>query len=405
MTAKVSFGDKAVLTDQKCRCCGASGLSTIYEVSNIPAHSVLLFDTKQKAIDYPRGNISLVSCPECGFIYNRFFDDGLHEYSERYEETQGFSSTFNVFHRELAESLIKRYNLNRKHVLEIGCGKGEFLRLICEIGQNTGVGFDPSYIPARNTGPPIDGVKFIQDFYSEKYADHKADFIVCKMTLEHIPEVRDFVQTVRRTAGDEPDTVIFFQVPDTIRILKEAAFWDIYYEHCSYFTLASLARCFQKAGFNVTGVEKSYGDQYIMLAASPAQAEGKLQTELPENVPAIRKMVEQFQMSGKEKVDYWQSLVKKYSDENKRLILWGAGSKAVAFLTTLNIKNEIEFAIDINPHKHDTFMAGTGHEIKAPENLTETPPDGIIVVNPIYMTEVEKQLENLGVQADLIPLK
>ena len=36
------------------------------------------------------------------------------------------------------------------------------------------------------------------------------------------------------------------------RVLEEGAFWDIYYEHCSYFTLGSHARLFRRAGLDVT---------------------------------------------------------------------------------------------------------------------------------------------------------
>ena len=40
--------------------------------------------------------------------------------------------------------LIRRYDLRGKEVIEIGCGKGEFLSLLCEVGDNRGVGFDPA---------------------------------------------------------------------------------------------------------------------------------------------------------------------------------------------------------------------------------------------------------------------
>ena len=78
-----------------------------------------------------------------GFIANLAFNPALTEYSARYEETQGFSPTFNAFHRALAERLIARYDLHGKDIVEIGCGKGEFLMLLCELGGNRGVGFDP----------------------------------------------------------------------------------------------------------------------------------------------------------------------------------------------------------------------------------------------------------------------
>ena len=37
-----------------------------------------------------------------------------------------------------------------------------------------------------------------------------------------------------------------FELPDSRRVFDEVAFWDIYYEHCSYFTPGSLARLFRE---------------------------------------------------------------------------------------------------------------------------------------------------------------
>ena len=56
------------------------------------------------------------------------------------------------------------------------------------------------------------------------------------------------------------------------------------------------------------------------------------------------------------------------------LILWGGGSKAVAFLTTLDVREGIEYAVDINPRRSGTFLAGTGQEIVAPGSWRTTDP-------------------------------
>lgn len=78
--------------------------------------------------------------------------------------------------------------------------------------------------------------------------------------------------------------------------------------------------------------------------------------------------------------------------------------KRVSFLTTLKIGDKIEYAVDINPHKHGTFMAGTGQEIVAPEFLQDYQPDAVIVMNSIYCGEIQRDLDRLGVNAKLIPV-
>jgi len=232
-----------------CKSCGSREMEVFYELRSVPVHSVLLMPTRDKALNYPKGDVLLGFCQNCAFISNVAFDESMLEYSSAYEETQGFSPTFNIFHKKLAKYLIDRYDLHRRDIIEIGCGKGEFLNLLCELGDNQGFGFDPAYVSERNSSPAKNQITFIKDFYSEKYAHFKSDLICCKMTLEHIPDTCSFLNMIRHTLSDHTDTIVFFQVPDVMRILRDLAFWDIYYEHCSYFSSGSLARLFRKCGF------------------------------------------------------------------------------------------------------------------------------------------------------------
>ena len=167
-----------------CPSCGSQGLQVFYEVRQVPVHSVLLMSSRDMAVNYRKGDISLGFCRACSFVSNTAFDATVHEYSSKYEETQGFSPTFNVFHQELAQTLINEYFLRGKTIIEIGCGKGDFLNLICELGDNEGIGFDPAYLSERDSGAGNAKVRFIQDFYSEKYSSYESDFVCCKMTLE-----------------------------------------------------------------------------------------------------------------------------------------------------------------------------------------------------------------------------
>jgi SAM-dependent methyltransferase len=352
--------------------------------------------TRDVAVNYPKGDIALGFCSECSFISNTAFDPTVHEYSTAYEETQGFSPTFREFHERLAKSLIDEYNLRGKTVVEIGCGKGEFLRLLCELGGNRGIGIDPAFRDDRN--PVKEGlqIEFIQDFYSEKYSHIEGDFFCCKMTLEHISDTAHFVRTVRAAVGDREDAVIFFQVPDAIRVLKDIAFWDIYYEHCSYFSAGALARVFREAGFSVERTWTDYDDQYLMIAARPSKTIGPI-SQMELDAPAlVQKEIANFVEEQKKLVNRWQQELKGFSNEGKRAVVWGSGSKGVAFLTSLGLGNEIEYVVDINPYRQGKFMAGTGQEIVAPQFLATYKPDVAIAMNPVYKTEIKSDLQKLG---------
>jgi hypothetical protein len=394
----------------KCPSCGAVGMSAFYQLENVPVHSVLLLQAREEALNYPKGDIALGFCPACGFISNVAFDPTLQEYSSGYEATQSFSPTFNAFAHRLARRLIDQYDLHGKEIIEIGCGQGEFLTMLCELGDNRGVGFDPAYVGGRAEGRAQDQITFIRDFYSERYADYHGDFFCCKMTLEHIQHTADFVGMVRRALGDQSNTIVFFQVPNVTRILQELAFWDIYYEHCSYFSLGALVRLFRKCGFDVINLAQEYDGQYLMIEARPGDGEGGASLgqedvlEQEDDLENLARDVAGFSEKYPGKLDAWQRGLQRIRRAGRRVVIWGAGSKGVAFLTTLGIYDEIEYAVDVNPHKRGTYMAGTGQEIVAPEFLEEYRPDVVIVMNPIYCDEIQQYLDRMGVIAELVPI-
>jgi SAM-dependent methyltransferase len=387
---------------RRCPACGAEGLQPFYRVAAAPAHSVLLMPTREEALRFPRGRILLAFCPACGFITNAAFDPRLQAYGQGYEATQAYSPTFRAFHERLARQLIERYGLRGKTVLEIGCGQGEFLALLCELGHNRGIGFDPALDPART--PTMAGLTFIPDFYSPRYAAYRADFVCCKMTLEHIAEPAAFLGMIRDTLGEAEDTVVFFQVPNVARILREQAFWDIYYEHCSYFSAGSLARLFRGCGFRVEAVEYAYDDQYLMLTARPASTDGG--TPLPEEEPpaTLAAAVAAFAHGVEATRRHWQAVLADIQRRGWRAALWGGGSKAVAFLTLVEPTDAIGYVVDINPHRQGTFLPGSGHAIVAPAFLAAWQPDVVIIMNPVYRDEIAATLRELNLQPQLMML-
>src|SRR5271154_2381851 len=155
----------------KCPNCFSKGMSLFYAADNIPVHSTVQTGSPQEAVNFPRGPLKLGFCAACGFVSNTAYDASLQEYCSNCEESQGFSPTFNAFAKKLAQTWIDRYQIRNKTILEIGCGKGEFLVLMCDLGNNRGIGIDPSYRPERTPEEFKKRVQFIPDLYGEKYAD------------------------------------------------------------------------------------------------------------------------------------------------------------------------------------------------------------------------------------------
>ncbi|MBW1788861.1 MAG: class I SAM-dependent methyltransferase, partial [Deltaproteobacteria bacterium] len=337
-----------------CPCCGSAGMSVFYEVKDVPVHSVLLMPTREAALAYPRGDIALACCPKCGFIGNAAFEPSHQDYSPACEENQAHSPRFRDFDRELARDLIERHDLQSKDIVEIGCGKGDFLKLLCALGNNRGVGFDPAYRPKGDCEGSGGPVRFIADVFSDQYAGYPADLVCCKMTLEHIPRPDDFLAMIRRSFQGR-DPVFYFQVPDATRILREFAFWDIYYEHCAYFSPGALARLFRAAGFVVEDLFRGFGDQYLLLEARLNGDERRAPLPLEEQADELWRAVSLFSAGYRERIGEWRDRLATLRRKGGSTVLWGGGSKAVSFMSAVGGVSGIRYVVDINPRRQGTF--------------------------------------------------
>jgi hypothetical protein len=393
------------MTRHACPSCGAIGMRVFHQASGVPTNSCILMETREDALAYPRGEILLGFCDTCGFISNLAFAPALTEYSGRYEETQGFSPTFNEFHRALALRLIERHDLRDKDIVEIGCGKGEFLMLLCELGENRGVGFDPGVRQERIHGPAAQRIRFVADFYSDAYTQVQGDFFACKMTLEHISPTGDFMRGLRRAIGERVGTLVFFQIPETTRILRDCAFEDIYYEHCSYFSPGSLARLFRRSGFEVFDLSTEYQGQYLTIESRAApEPVDQLPLAEEQDLEQLSALVASFPQRFAAKRSAWEGRIRDAAAAGRRIVLWGSGSKAVSFMTTLDLGDAIHYAVDINPYRQGHFLPGSGQEIVTPGFLKDYSPDLVVMMNAVYRDEIARDLNRLGLTPELVVL-
>jgi hypothetical protein len=221
------------------------------------------------------------------------------------------------------------------------------------------------------------------------------------MTLEHIPDTGGFTGIVRSSLDVSPDANVFFQVPDVSRVLEDDAFWDIYYEHCSYFSAGSLARLFRKQGFQVLNVGHEYNGQYITIEARRAGGPNA-PIVAEENVAELKVQVARFADHVPRRIAEWRNRLEGYRAKGLKAVIWGAGSKGVTFLSVVSVPGAIGYAVDVNPHMAGHYMARTGIEIVTPVALRDYRPDVVIVMNPVYRKEIGEELSGLGLAPEVL---
>lgn len=385
-----------------CPVCGSSHTSVFFEILDMPGLIGILWPSREGALNCPKGDITLSFCTTCGFITNLAFDPSQLHYTQAYDNSLHFSPMYNNYAHSVALRLIERYGLYNKTIIEIGCGKGDFLLQLCKLGNNHGVGFDPSYESREINGEIARRITFIQDMYSTRYASYQGDLICSRYVFEHIENPVKFLNMIRHNIGDRSHTVVYFEVPSVYLILHSLSIWDIIYEHCSYFSPGSLAYVFESCGFDILELAEIYGNQFISIDASPEGIRNVSQFDHQNDLKKITRDVEAFVPNYRAKMHTWQDHLRRIEKASTRAVAWGAGAKGVSFLNMLKIQDQIGYVVDINPHKHGKYIAGTGQKIVPPEFLKEYNPDIIIIMNQIYKDEIRQTIHDMGITAELV---
>jgi len=379
---------------EMCPLCKTQRLSKFLHRPAVPVHQNLLMKSQQDARSMVCADLEMTVCAECGFVFNAAFDPKLLSYGESYDNNQGCSSSFQKHLDDLIDLLINKKGVKNKQVVEVGCGQGQFLRRIVDEGSNHCVGFDPSY-----TGPNevIDGRMQIESrFYDESCTDVPADVVICRHVIEHVPDPVALLKSVRAAIGDRTNAKVFFETPCVEWILKNKVVWDFFYEHCSLFSASSLTIAFQLAGFRVDEVGHVFGGQYLWLEASPIGSEVKL------DCGKTFELASGYTNHEEALLQNWKRRIEGFATDG-RVALWGAGAKGSTFANLIDPECElIDCLVDLNPNKQGKYVAGSGHEIVGPLELSKRGVRYAILMNPNYREENEIILKNAGLTVELI---
>jgi len=366
-------------------------------------HQNLVFDSREEARAIARGDLSLACCASCGFVFNAAFDESKLAYGHGYDNTQACSPTFMDHMRELADSLVADPSIAEGHVVEVGCGAGTFLRLLADLAHRgfSAEGFDPAY---RGPESERNGrLRFVSAFFGAETMSRPAAAVISRHVIEHIPEPVSFLAAMRNAAtrgsGGHEAASVWIETPSIEWILEYGAVWDLFYEHCSYFSPGSIAVACAHAGLAVRGAREVFGGQYMWLEAAPAADprvephEGTLDL-----ARAFGERMTQFE-------EHLRSLVAG-TDADAPTFLWGAGAKGVTVANLIDSDcATLTAVVDMNPRKQGRWLPGTGHPIVGPEGLADAAEGRVIVMNANYLPEIRSTIESIDATVEVAALE
>lgn len=407
----------------KCPQCGSANSVPALEFPHVPIIPNTAYTTAESALAAPRSSISLASCGACRLLYNARFDEKLTVYCETYGNALHYSETFQRLSSEIATRLAERLRLRGKLAIEIGCGAGYFLNLLCETAQCDGIGFDPSITSSDKAVALGSRVKIAPEAFAGQQVFRQAALVCCRQVLEHFPDPLGLLIALRRALGADSRCDVFFEVPNAEYMLERNSFWDLTYEHCFYYSPHALSALFRNAGFFPTSLRTTFGDQYIELEASAcaAGAPSDARLETGGGITALADHAHGGDGQADREADQWSRQFDRFASsyhavaqrlsgflqhcrsENKRVAVWGAGAKGIMFLNLLGCPPaSIPYVVDVSPVKHGKFICGAGQEIVPPETLAWSQPDYVLLMNGAYREEVRERLSGVSPRSELI---
>lgn len=386
------------MTHLRCPVCGSRQVRSFLQRSQVPVHQNLVVSSAAQARAVTRGELHMVVCGDCGFVFNQAFDLSRLAYGKDYDNTQSCSGHFDTYLDGLVKDLVERQGVRRNTIVEVGCGKGHFLRKLVAFpgAGNSGFGFDPSYVGPESD---LDGVlRYRRCYYDDTCTDVAADVVVCRHVIEHVPDPLTLLRSVRAALAQSPNARVFFETPCVEWILRNRVAWDFFYEHCSLFTKTSLGEAFARTGFVVEKVEHVFGGQYLWLEARPSHSALPALASRPETAALAvaygagednlrRKLLGQLQALGM----------------RGKVALWGAGAKGATFANLVDPEGTlVDCVVDINPNKQGGYIPGTGCPIVAPADLVNRGVKSAVLMNPNYRVENLQLLAQAGIDINLV---
>jgi len=378
----------------RCSGCGSARIRRVFRIGSQPVVSNYRFSSAHRAAAVPRGDIELVRCASCGLVFNAAFDASLVPYDGAYENQQDFSAAFERHAKEVAGWMASKIRRRSPHILEIGCGKGVFLRRLVVATGGRGTGYDTSF---EKTGRPSPNIRVRRQYLHPDGVDSLYDAIVVRHVVEHIGEIGTFLgelAEIARRAGSPP---VFIETPRLEWIVRTGSAWDIFYEHCNYFTEPCLERLCRMSGFVVRARRRVFGGQYQLL-----------ELRLPRKTTHLAKKAAGKRVSVPLR-DLRRLGPAAWREQARRIdcmrsggpwILWGAGAKGVCLANRLPGTRPAR-VIDINPAKQGSFVPGAAVPVTAPSGRSLAGAKLVVIANPAYEREIKEVLHSFRYKGNL----
>ena len=386
---------------RSCRSCGAPLERLFVDLGMSPPCEDFLAADRLHAPEtfYP---LDVRICDRCLLVQLPTYLSAASIFTE-YAYFSSYSDSWVEHARRFVDEAIRRQGLGPgSRVVEVGSNDGYLLQHVVAKGIPA-LGVEP----ARNIAAvaTAKGIHTINDFFSTEVANEivrstgQADLIVANNVFAHVPDLNDF--TAGLAALLRPDGLLSIEVAYLVRLIEHNEFDTIYHEHYMYYTVLSAEGVLARHGLRLLDVEElpTHGGSIRLWVVhrddprpSTAAVEAFLSRERSAGLDDPGKYGGFAERVERTKHDLLAFLI----EERRRgstIAGYGAPGKANTLLNYCGIRTDlIDYLVDRNPYKHGRFTPGTHIPIFAPNHLTETRPDVIVIMPWNLRDEIASQL-------------
>ncbi len=219
---------------------------------SVPVLCNRLWPTRAEALAAPRGAIRLGCLPGLRDDLQRRLRSGSGRVHRRLRELAALLAALPGLRRGAGRAADRASTASLAGaIVEIGCGKGEFLAILCRDGRNRGSGSTPA--TSGSVDDAVAGhVRIVREHFSEASVREPAR----SRLLPPRPRARRSPSRLPRRRARRPRAAPGVRAsssrcPNGLWTLRDLGIWDVIYEHCSYFARPALVRLFERTGFAV----------------------------------------------------------------------------------------------------------------------------------------------------------
>ena len=351
---------------KRCIACGAPLWETpLLTLDNMPASAQHMPDAQ--GVKEDRGlTLDLCQCMGCGLVQ---FDCEPVDYYRDVIRAGGFSKTMVELRRYQYKHLIDSYHLEGKKFIEVGCGQGEFLKVLSEFPVEVhGIEHDPHLVElARAQG--LDVTEGFTETEDTRFAGGLYDVFLSFNFLEHQPDPSTMLQAIYRNLED--DAMGLITVPSFEYIMDHNSYYELIRDHLAYYTFETLTPLLERNGFQVEECEVINRDTLSVIVRKRPQMDTENLLECYVN---LNREMETYMKY----LDAW----------DKKVAIWGASHQGFTLAATTKLGEKARYIIDSAPFKQGKFAPASHLPIVGPDHFHEHPVDAIIITAPGYTDEI-----------------